>query len=154
MTSLLSPIDAVSTQDQINSGLAEAAGLMPFASELVRLADAQQITPVLVTPSYLRLQPPFFVALAESIWRTSMRPAQIDWAVQGDSLLAGWSQWNTQRLVDRVNRLLSQIDRGQISLTETIGRPQNESTSLVVGLADPGIELPTWATAIPFGLSR
>ena len=155
----LGPLRAAASRRGGQPGAPAAADrpLAELAQTIVRLSDHHGSTPVLVTPGYLSLQPPFFAALASEICGRTGRSVRFDWHRRGGGpaavLADWWAQWNVAR-INRTLRAVALADgaeppmRCEIALTATIGRPGGIHRHLVIGWCDEGSELPGWVTPI------
>ncbi len=129
----------------------EQMPLRQLARQFVKIHKRAATIPVLVTPAYLSLQPPFYVALAAQISGYRRQPIRFDWCreIPGAFQFAG--HWQASRQSRRINRalandpLLSDVDVA-IQITATIGRPSADQ--FLVGISTDQIELPRWTTAI------
>ena len=130
----------------------EQMPLRQLARQFVKIHKRAATTPVLVTPSYLSLQPPFYVALAVEISGYRRKPIRFDWCreIPGAFQFAG--HWLAIRKARRINRalandpLLSDVDAA-IQITASIGRP-SAADQFLIGISTDEIELPQWTTAI------
>ena len=146
-----------SRDDRGDQAPAATDSLAELADALVRLSDRHASTPAVVTPTYLSLRPPFFVALADQIHSRSGRWPQFDWHRHTGALAASLTDRWARRRAATINRALaaaglagtdSDGDRSEIALTAMIRRPGGADRTLVVGWCDEGTELPGWVTPI------
>lgn len=129
--------------------------LEELAQAIIRLNEQHASTPVLVSPRYLSLQPPFFVALASQIHGHSGRSLRFDWHRRRSGLAAALTDRWAQLQAARINRALAiaagnapENGRCEIAITAMIGRPGGVHRKLIVGLCEEGAELPGWGTPI------
>jgi hypothetical protein len=130
--------------------------LQQLARQIVKINKRATATPVLVTPSFLSLQPPFFAALAVELAGFQRCAVRFDWfrEIPGALHLGGY--WLDRRKASQVNRVLrgdsrrSGIDAA-IQLTATIGRPAKSASHFLVGISTDKLELPAWTTAVRLG---
>jgi hypothetical protein len=130
--------------------------LQQLARQIVKINKRATATPVLVTPSFLSLQPPFFAALAVELAGFQRCAVRFDWyrEIPGALHLGGY--WLDRRKASQVNRVLrgdsrlSDIDAA-IQLTATIGRPAKSASHFLVGISTDELDLPAWTTAVRLG---
>jgi hypothetical protein len=134
----------------------EQMPLQQLARQIVKINKRATATPVLVTPSFLSLQPPFFAALAVELAGFQRCSIRFDWyrEIPGTLDLGGY--WLDRRKASQVNRVLrgdsrrSGIDAA-IQLTATIGRPAKSASHFLVGISTDELDLPAWTTAVRLG---
>ncbi len=138
-------------------------------TEILRLSDHCGATPVLLTPPYLSLQPPFFISLAAALHEESQRPVRFDWYRPSYGFSERLTDPLARLFVAKLNRALRQAGeampeattkphdnasrqragRGaRMEITSSIGRPGGAHRDLVIGYCQQPAELPPWATAI------
>ncbi len=124
---------------------------------LLRTGDRLGMTPVLVTSRKLSLTDGFYVALCQRLVAASARRVRLD-LLPGHSLgwIAGDRTWpwglsalnhaSRRRSVSRMMRRLP--PHSSIVPTLALSRPGGPLRDVVVGLAGPSDDLPTYAQAI------
>lgn len=120
-----------------------------LADHLVQLADQQAITPVLTPQPGLRLQPQFYVALAETVRESHGRSVRFELL----SALDGWRS-SVQRLsLSRLQRGIARATDSTISVGQVpiVSRPAGQTRPLVIGIACSPAELPPWSRAVKVG---
>lgn len=133
--------------------------LVPLADKLVAAHRVGRATPVLVTPRYLSLAPPFFTALSLEIARHGVGEIRFDWYRVGGRLADLPSLWWARRRAVRINRCLhaelaASPTTARIELTAAISRPGTSRRVLLVGLSDAHQPLPAYAAPVHFAASR
>lgn len=139
--------------------------LMTLLCHSVAANRAEQKTLTLVVPGTVALQPDFFCDLAEQ-WQTLRKqlgiaePARLRIDCCHDDRLRGpismMSGWLRQFELMRCRRALFKRDADTpVSLTRclVIGRPNSDEQSVVMGIADESVTLPTWAKPATMRLS-
>jgi len=134
--------------------------LQQLARQISLTHKRATLTPVLVTPSYLTLQTPFFVALASELAACNQRQVRFDWYRGMPGAFSFGGDWLARRKTARINRAFVSVLQPvglttSMRITAAIGRPsgsQLSSTSpseeLVIGISADRHELPTWTTPI------
>jgi len=134
--------------------------LQQLARQIWIIRKRATSTPVLVTPSYLTLQAPFFVALATELAACDQRQVRFDWYRGMPGAFSFGGDWVARRKTARINRAFTSVLQPvglatSMRITAAIGRPsglQLSSTSpsqdLVIGISADRHELPTWTTPI------
>ncbi len=126
--------------------------LQQLALQIVRINDRGIFTPVLVTPSYLSLRTPFFVALAAQIALNHRVPIRFEWyrGMPGPFSLIGDTL--AQREAAQINRAFADqlqefgVD-ASIRITVAISRPLI-SDEMVIGMSADRHELPAWTVPV------
>lgn len=129
----------------------EQTPLRQLTGQFVKIHRRAATTPVLVTPTYLSLRPPFFVALAAEIREFCRLPIRFDWCreIPGVFQFAGHVLVNRQ--AGQINRALANDSQlididAAMQITATIGRPSADR--FLIGISTDQIELPPWTTAV------
>ncbi|TWT56230.1 hypothetical protein [Allorhodopirellula solitaria] len=151
------------THERSVQSLSSDTTLDAFLSHAVAANRAEQKTLALVMPASLALTPAFFCDLG-SRWcelreKLTLAPntllrvdfctdtAGMNWI---PSIGARFEQWRRQRALSQRNL------HAAISLTHCllIGRPARDAATVVMGIADPSLDLPDWVKAAPVSLPR
>lgn len=131
--------------------------LRQLAREIVLTSRRGRRTPVLVTPPYLELREPFYVALALEIVGLGPREIFIDWQQRNGwrgYLGTGFDKRRASRISRGLAAALSDRDAvAVIEVTAAIARPDAARPGVTLGVCDSRAELPTYAAAIHFAAS-
>jgi len=134
--------------------------LQQLAGQISVIRSRACSTPVLVTPSYLSLQAPFFVALSTELALCDHRLIRFDWLREVPGAFSFGRDFLADRKATRINRTLASSlqsigTKASIQITAAIGRPSSASSSLasssedlVIGICADHHERPTWTTPI------
>jgi len=134
--------------------------LQQLARQIWSIRKGATSTPVIVTPSFLTLQTPFFVALATELAAFDQRQVRFDWYRGMPGAFSFGGDWLAGRKTAAINRSFASVLQPiglatSMRITAAIGRPsgsQLSSTSpsqdLVIGISADRHELPTWTTPI------
>ncbi len=147
--------------------------LLPLAELVCRLEQQRGLTPVLVCPTRVVLADAFYVGLCEAVIAESGRAVRLD-LLPGHLLapfgnrfadlvprrpnaawlpvpLAARLAKSTRRL--SIHRLTKQLpDQASLEATATVARPNGRLRDLVIGLAGPTDQIPSFAEPVRFDL--
>lgn len=124
-----------------------------LVQQIARISARENSTPVLVTPPYLTLRSPFYIAMAVGLTERKANPVRFDWnrCMSGAFSLAG--DWVARWQAARINRALTKASRplgntAAVQITAAIGRPTNLSERWLVGISSADQPLPVWTTPV------
>tara|TARA_R110002049_G_scaffold47902_1_gene138449 strand:- start:165269 stop:165736 length:468 start_codon:yes stop_codon:yes gene_type:complete len=131
--------------------------LSGLVDEIAQLGRSKRRTPVLVTPGYLSLRPPFFVELTgELLKRNEAIPSvRIDWLCNVSLIRQRLARFHARRIQAAIDRDPATAGRVEMVVAASIGQRRDCEDSLVLGLSDEHQDLPPWAQTIQLsGLIR
>ncbi|MEC8474805.1 MAG: hypothetical protein VXZ38_09155 [Planctomycetota bacterium] len=134
----------------------ESHPLEPLVDAMIDLSHRRGVTPVLVTPTPIILQPALFCELSLALLPRLEQPIRFDWfrevTVGLPILNELWaSLW--AKKINRKLRRLTDASPGQptLQITPMLARPGGSHRNFVIGWSDEQQTLPTWAAAIHLG---
>ncbi len=135
--------------------------LPQLAGQIDLISKRATATPVLLTPAYLSLQPPFFVALAAELAVRDRRQICFDWYRGMPGVLSCLTDCLAARNAARINRALTAKLQpsgvvARLEMTAAIGRPSSLSSPAapcLIGISADWQELPTWTAPIRLAAS-
>ena len=130
--------------------------LDPLVDAMIDLSHRQGVTPVLVTPTPIILQPALFYELSLALLPRLEQPIRFDWFREVTAGLPILNELWASLWAKKINRRLRRLNdasSGQptLQITPMLARPGGSRRNFVIGWSDEQQTLPAWAAAIHLG---